>query len=103
MNPFAVRQLAVGIIAWSCVMRLQQAVERMASGVSFTQAFAVEGFGPVLLVLVLLWRTGLLLRPAGESLTGVFVTVGMALLGISATQPMLRALLVDLPGWLVAG
>ena len=101
MDPFAIQRIAVGVIAWSCAMRLQQAVALMDRGQSFTQAFAVETFGPLLLVLALLWWRGLLVRPGANPLAGVASTVALSLIGVMATRPLLQAILVQLPEWLV--
>ena len=89
MDPFALMRWTLGVLLWVCALRLQQALELMARGLSFTQAFAVETFGPVLLVLTLLWRTGVLFRPWTDPLAGIAVTVGVGLLGILATKPAL--------------
>ena len=84
----------------TCALRLQEAVLLMAGGMSFTQAFAVETFGPILLVLFALWRTGMLVPAPGSPATSVFLTIGMGVLGMTVSQPFLHALLIQLPAWL---
>jgi hypothetical protein len=98
MNPFVLQRIAIGVILWACAVRLQQAVALMGRGMSFTQAFAVETFGPILLVGVLLWRAGVLFRRWENPVAGLGGLVGLGLMGIAALKPMLYTLLVALPG-----
>ena len=105
VDPFAVGRLAAGIILWCVALRLQDAAELMAGGASFTQAVAVDTFGPVLLVAALLWRAGLLSAQRLGQSAGVTVaaTAGLGLVGVAATGPLLQAVLVDLPVRLASG